>query len=210
VSRGVMLSLCDRTTAMAQPWAEAGFTCYCVDVQHEPGETQDGNIIRVGADLMTWLPPREKIVFVAAFPPCTNLAVSGARWFASKGLRGLAEGLLLVERCEQIAEWSGAPWFIENPVSTISSYWRKPDHLFHPYQYGGYDGGHDDGYTKKTCLWTGGGFVMPEVKEIDLADDHDRIWKAAPSPDRGDIRAATPMGFAQAVFQANVGIGVRG
>ena len=199
----VMLSLCDRTTAMARPWADAGILCYCVDIQHDPGEQRDGMIVRVGADLTTWLPPRADILFVAGFPPCTHLAVSGARWFKDKGLGALAEGLSLVARAAEIGEWSGAPWFVENPVSTISSYWRKPDHLFHPYEYGGYRGGEDDGYTKKTCLWTGGGFVMPEPRPIQLAADHDRIHKAAPSPERGDLRSMTPGGFAQAVFEAN-------
>lgn len=205
-----MLSLCDYTTAACRPWADAGYICYAVDIQHPEGETREQdphpNIVRVGADLTTWLPPRDPIAFVAAFPPCTNLAVSGARWFRSKGITGLAEGLLLVERCLQIAEWSGAPWFIENPVSTISSYWRKPDHLFDPYQYGGYAGGEGDGYTKRTCLWTGAGFVMPEPKPIDLdPDTHDRIHKAAPSPERANFRSATPAGFARGVFEANRG-----
>lgn len=203
-SQPVMLSLCDVTTTTCQPWADAGYLCYAVDILHPEGEEREGNIVRVGADIMTWLPPREDIQFVAAFPPCTNLAVSGARWFKSKGLTSLADGLRLVERCKQIAEWSQAPWFIENPVSTISSYWRKPDYTFQPYEYGQYEGGSGDGYTKKTCLWTGGGFVMPERRPIDLdPDTHDRIHMAPPSSERATFRSATPMGFARAVFEAN-------
>lgn len=198
-----MLSLCDYTTVTAQPWADAGFLCYCVDAQHEPGEHREGNIVRVGADLLTWLPPLADYAFVAAFPPCTNLAVSGARWFKDKGLSGLADGLRLVERCEQIAQWTGAPWFVENPVSTLASYWREPDYRFDPYEYGGYEGGHGDGYTKRTCLWTGGGFVMPEPQPIQLAFDHDRIHRAPPGPERANFRSATPRGFAQAVFEFN-------
>lgn len=200
----VMLSLCDLTTVMARPWADAGILCYCVDIQHPPGETREGNIVRVGADLTTWLPPREDILFVAGFPPCTHLAVSGARWFADKGVGALAEGLALVARAAEIGEWSDAPWFVENPVSTISSYWRKPDVLFDPYEYGGYAGGEGDGYTKRTCLWTGNGFVMPEKRPIQLdIDTHDRIHKAAPGPERSNLRSATPGGFARAVFEAN-------
>lgn len=211
MNKPAMLSLCDLTTVMCRPWADAGFTCYAVDVQHPDGETDDGdNIIRVGTDIMSWLPPREPIGFVAAFPPCTNLAVSGARWFRSKGLSGLIDGLRLVERCAQIAEWSGAPWFLENPISVIKSYWRDPDHYFDPYEYGGYEGGEEDGYTKRTCLWTGGGFVMPDPKPIELDEKtHDRIHKAAPSPERSNLRSATPRGFAQAVFEANVGGAMR-
>lgn len=200
----MMLSLCDLTGAMAKPWADAGVLCYCVDIQHPPGETREGNVVRVGADLTTWLPPREDILFVAGFPPCTHLAVSGARWFADKGVGALAEGLALVARAAEIGEWSGAPWFVENPVSTISSYWRKPDVLFDPYEYGAYLGGEGDGYTKRTCLWTGGGFVMPERRPIQLdLETHDRIHKAPPSPERSNLRSATPAGFARAVFEAN-------
>jgi hypothetical protein len=200
-----MLSLFDRSTVMCRPWAEAGFTCLAVDIQHEPGEHPDPahpNIIRVGADLMSWLPPLDSYAFVAAFPPCTNLAVSGARWFRDKGLRGLIDGLELVSRAIEICEWSQAPWFLENPVSTISSYWRKPDHMFHPWEYGGWATDVDEGYTKKTCLWTGGGFVMPEPRPVPLSNP-DRIHRAAPSPQRGDLRSVTPLGFARAVFDAN-------
>lgn len=48
---------------------------------------------------------------------------------------------------------------IENPVSSIATHWRKPNAAFHPWQYTGFC--QDDNYTKKTCLWTGNGFVMP-------------------------------------------------
>lgn len=206
----IVLSLCDYTTTFVQPWVEAGYEAICVDVQHE-GESL-GIPRRYGWDLtndetLERLTPAalgRDIAFVAAFPPCTDLAVSGARWFKSKGLRALVDALDLVERCHRIAEASGAPWFIENPVSTISTYWRKPDHIFDPYEYGGYEGGEGDGYTKRTCLWTGGGFVMPDPKPIELdPDTHDRIHKAAPGPERANFRSATPRGFARAVFEAN-------
>ncbi len=90
---------------------------------------------------------------------------------------------------------------IENPVSTLATYWRKPDHSFHPWQYTGFCLG--DNYTKKTCLWTGGGFVMPEPNVLADSKPDDRIHKAPPSDERADFRSATPMGFARAVFQAN-------
>ena len=197
----VMLSLCDRTTVMCRPWADAGYTCLAVDVQHDPGVTIDGNIWRVGADLRTWLPPIADYVFVAAFPSCTNLAVSGARWFRDKGLRGLIDGLELVERARDMCEWSRAPWMLENPASTISTYWREPDYSFHPWEYGGWADG-DDGYPKMTCLWTGGGFRMPARRPVAVTDAT-RIHHAPPGPDRGDVRSMTPVGFARAVFEAN-------
>lgn len=145
----VMISAFDYTTTMAQPWAEAGYLCYCVDTQHAPGETREGNIVRVGADMLDWLPPRGKVAFAAFFTPCTDVAVSGARWFRDKGLGRLIRALQLFKRSVDIAEMLGCPYLIENPVGTVSTYWRKPDHTFDPCDYG-------DPYTKKTCLWTGG------------------------------------------------------
>jgi hypothetical protein len=88
----IVLSLCDRTGQMVQPWLEAGYECWIVDVQHAPGETREGRLVKVGADLTRgYLPPRRDYAAAFAFPACTNLAVSGARWFQEKGLRGLLE-----------------------------------------------------------------------------------------------------------------------
>ena len=199
----VMLSLFDRTAVMAQPWAEAGYLCYCVDVQNEAGEHRDGNVVRVGADIHRWTPPLGvEIAFVAAFPPCTHLAVSGARWFKGKGLYALADSIALFARAASIAEASGAPYLIENPVSTISTYWRKPDHAFDPCDYAGYPGGETDTYTKRTCLWTGGGFVMPEPRRREPTDGS-RMHLLPPGAERANLRSATPLGFARAVFEAN-------
>jgi hypothetical protein len=58
--------------------------CYCVDILHPPGEQWQGNIIRVGADIRDWLPPFRPIKILFVFPPCTHVAVSGARWFREK------------------------------------------------------------------------------------------------------------------------------
>lgn len=156
----LVLSLFDLSTNFVMPWADAGYHCLCVDIQHPPGETTEGNIIKIGADVLEWLPPRAQYAFVAAWPPCTHLAVSGARWFAGKGLGKLAESIRLFHRAAAICEWAGAPYIIENPVSVISSHWRKPDHAFQPWEYG-------DLTSKKTCLWTGGG-----LRDADPANYH--------------------------------------
>lgn len=204
--RPIVISLFDYTGNMVKPWAKAGYDCWCVDVQHPKGETTfslyQGDLVKVGADVKTWMPPNREIAFVAAFPPCTDVAVSGAKHFKNKGLTALINSLELFEAAVRIAEWSGAPYMIENPVSTVSTYWRKPDHYFHPYEFTGWNP--KDNYTKKTCLWTGNGFVMPEPKQAEYLDKpDDRIHKAPPGPDRANFRSATPMGFARAVFAAN-------
>lgn len=197
--------LFSKTKRMAEPWAAAGYDCYCVDIQHPKGEARDGNYILVGADIHRWVPPLgRQIVGAFAFTPCTDVAVSGARWFKGKGLYALADSIALFARSAELLEATGAPGFIENPRSTLSTYWRKADHEFHPWQYAHIDP--EAHYTKTTCLWTFGGFVMPRGLEYPLphlGEPDDRIHKATPGPERADFRSATPPGFPQAVFEAN-------
>lgn len=195
------LFLFDYTGIMAEPWAEAGYECWCLDIQHE-GVKREGNIIYKHANLLENFTYPRDVDFVAAFPPCDHLAVSGARWFKGKGLRKLSQSIELFAVATEVCEDLGAPYMIENPVSTISTYWRKPDCTFHPWQYAGYY--EDDNYTKKTCLWTGSGFVMPFPKPIESNEKpDDRIHKCPPGDARKNFRSATPRGFAQAVFEAN-------
>lgn len=182
---------------MVEPWREAGYECWIVDVQHERGMRRGSDgIYRVGHDVRDVnLPDRRAITF--AFPPCTHLAGSGARWFKDKGLDALHEAIGLVAACKRLCEASSAPWMLENPVGTLSTYWRTPDYTFQPWQYG-------DAYTKKTCLWTGNGFAMPEPWIAHKpADVKASIHLMPPSPDRADKRSVTPAGFARAVFEAN-------
>jgi hypothetical protein len=200
--RGMVLSLCDRTGIMVQPWLDAGYECWIADLQHPAGVSYGpGNLVRVGCDVRTFwteadIEPND-VAIAFAFPPCTHLAVSGARWFEDKGLEALHDALGLVIACKRICEASGAPWMLENPVGMLSSYWRTPDYTFQPWQYG-------DTYTKKTCLWTGGGFVMPEPWIAHKPQDvKASIHLMPPSADRADKRSITPAGFAQAIFAAN-------
>lgn len=200
--RGIVISLFDYTTHMVKPWAEAGYTCYCVDWQHPAGETHTGNIVRVGADVHEWLPPFTEVAILFAFPPCTHVAASGARWFKDKGLGHLIEALQCFDAAARLAEWTQAPYLIENPVSTVSTYWRSPDFTFDPCDYGGYLEPPGDAYTKKTCLWTGNGFVLPEPRRVEpaLGSMMHRLPKTA---ERANLRSVTPRGFARAVFEAN-------
>lgn len=199
------LALYSKSDTMVRPWLDAGHDAVIVDLQHPAGETTDGRLTRIGADMMSWVPPKwlaqSHVLLTAAFPPCDHMAVSGARWFAGKGLGKLADSIRLFERAAFWCEWFDAPYLIENPVSTISSYWRKPDHTFHPWQYSGFELA--DTYTKKTCLWTGNGFVMPAPRHAPDVQPDDRIHKAPPSDERADFRSATPLGFSRAVFKAN-------
>jgi hypothetical protein len=203
MERRVVLSLCDRTAIMVTPWAAAGFECICVDLQHdELARHPVLPITYVGADVRKWLPPKLEYKIVFAFPPCTDLAVSGARWFRRKGLGKLADALSVVEACRCICEWAKAPWMLENPVSSLSTYWREPDAVFNPCDYGGYLTPTVDHYTKRTCLWYGGGFVMPRLNPVAPVEGS-RMHLIPPCDNRGDLRSETPAGFARAVFEAN-------
>lgn len=198
------ISLCDKTGVMMKPWAEAGFICYAVDIQHKQRSDRTevfeggGKIIYTWGDARSWCPPdNPEIVFVAAFPVCTNLAGSGARDFVKKGIPMLMDGLQLFNACYQVAKWSGAPFCIENPSGVIATHFRKADYTFHPWYYG-------DNYQKLTCLWTGNGFVMPEREYITKGQDvTQKIWLMSPGKDRQDKRSETPEGFARAVFESN-------
>jgi len=193
----------EKSGRMAEPWVEAGYRAICVDIDVDAGARNGIEFIK--ADMRTWVPPRkvveQGVAFFAAFPPCDHLAVSGARWFKGKGLGALADSITLFERAAFWADWFGAPYLIENPVSTISTYWRKPDYSFHPWEYCGLCP--DDEYTKKTCLWTGNGFVMPKPDHPDQVNPDDRMHHAWARPDTKEFRSATPTGFAKAVFNSN-------
>lgn len=204
--------LFDLTGVMSKPWREAGYNALIVDLQHDEGLVSAGDgLWKLRADLRSGYEavvaaveqiPNSGIAFVFAFPPCDHLAVSGARWFKGKGLRKLSLAVDLFATAAEFCEMSGAPYGIENPVSTISTYWRKPDYTFHPWHYSALKA--DDNYTKNTCLWAGGGFVMPPVEpDFSLGAPDNRIHTCPPSEERANIRSATPEGFARAVFKAN-------
>lgn len=212
-----ILSLCDLSGVMVEPWLAAGYDATIVDLQHPTGVTEYrpndgwGLLAKVGADVRMW--PKStnhrhgEIItagyhMVFAFPPCTDLAISGARWYRDKGLRALIDALELVEACRLVCEASGAPYMIENPVGQLSTYWRKPDHAFDPLDFGAYVLAGEQ-YTKRTHLWTGGGFVMPAKRPLPESDEPNPIHFAPPGPERANFRSLTPRGFAQAVFEAN-------
>lgn len=201
---GTVISLCDRTGNMVLPWLDAGYDAITVDLQEQVNpHPRRRHIVQDVTDLNPEIGLNEGAVAAFAFPPCTDTAVSGARWFKDKGLDGLIQALRVVSACKNILGLAGCPSMLENPVSTIATYWRKPDYIFHPWQYTFWCAA--DHYTKKTCLWTDGGFVMPDPLVAMGFDDEpdDRIHKAAPGPERAGFRSATPMGFARATFLAN-------
>lgn len=121
-----------------------------------------------------------------AHPPCTHLAVSGARWFKEKQ-EEQKEALFFVRAL------LGAPIAriaLENPISIISSRIRKPDQIIQPWQFG-------HGETKATCLWLKG---LPNLVPTNIVSGREaRVHRMPPSPDRWKERSKTFAGIAQAM-----------
>jgi len=131
---------------------------------------------------------KEKWDLMIAHPPCTHLAVSGARWFKNKKLEQL-NALEFVYRLMT----ADIPYIaVENPVSIISSKIRKPDQIIQPWQFG-------HGETKATCLWLKN---LPKLKPTNIVDGREnRVWKLPPSPDRWKLRSTTYDGIADAMAE---------
>lgn len=203
--KNAVISLFDKSGIAVKPWAEAGYKCYCYDKEKFAGRVLHPNIIYRQGDVRNFCFRGIKAAFMFAFPPCTDLAVSGARWFNRKKEANPTyreEAMSLVYLSRDIGEMLGCAYLIENPVSVISSEWRKPCYTFNPYHYTKHH--EDDNYTKLTCLWTGGGFIMPpkSMKE-GLGKPDSNFIHYLGSKLRGKLGVDTPEGFSKALFKCN-------
>lgn len=146
--------------------------------------------------------------FVLGWPPCTHLARSGGRWWAAKGDGALAEALALV--CQVLTLAGDAPLVLENPVGRLSTLWRKPDTIVHPFQFAHHTPDPQaEGYSKKTCLWVENGARLPvPARAWDGPIDWDRNWKTpgVPRKQRAEFRSQTPLGLAHGLFLGNQGL----
>lgn len=123
---------------------------------------------------------------MVAFPPCTHLAVSGARWFKDKSqLQHEALEFVRVLMCAPMPSIA-----IENPVGVISTHIRRPDQTIQPWQFG-------HGESKRTCLWLKN---LPRLRPTQLVDGEvPRVHRLPPSPDRWKERSRTYPGIARAM-----------
>lgn len=125
---------------------------------------------------------------VIAHPPCTHLAVSGARWFVGKE----RERWESIQFFMHIALCDVPKLAIENPIGIMSTVYRKPDQIIHPWQFG-------HGETKATCLWLKG---LPLLKPSNIVDGREhRIHKMSPSKNRWKERSRTYTGIAAAMAE---------
>ena len=178
-----ILVACEYSATVRDAFRARGFDAWSCDLLPTEGDPQwhiQDNAIEV-AYHQNW-------DLMVAHPPCTHLAVSGARWFKDKQYeqaKALAFVRLLLEApIPHIA--------LENPVSIISSHIRKPDQTFQPWQFG-------HGEVKRTCLWLKN---LPKLKPTNIVEGREaRVHKMPPGPDRWKERSRTFQGVADAMAQ---------
>jgi hypothetical protein len=123
-----------------------------------------------------------------AHPPCTHLAVSGARHFSEKIKQGKQQAALMFVR--DLLDAPIKMICVENPISVISSKIRKPNQIIQPWQFG-------HGETKATCLWLKN---LPKLQPTNIVDGREpRVHMMPPSADRWKLRSITYQGIADAM-----------
>ena len=178
-----VLVACEYSGAVRDAFRAMGHDAVSCDLlpTDVPGPHHQGSVLDIindGWDMMI------------GFPPCTHLAVSGARWFAAKRADGRQQQA--IDFFMELANADIPKIAIENPVCIMSTQWRKPDQIIQPWQFG-------HGETKATCLWLKG---LPQLTPTNIVDGREqRIWKLPPSEDRWKIRSKTFDGIAQAMAQ---------
>jgi site-specific DNA-cytosine methylase len=176
-----ILIACEFSGTVRDAFAALGHDAWSCDLlpTDKPGKHIQGNVIEIlndGWDMMI------------AHPPCTHLAVSGARHFHRKQ-KEQAEALefvrmLLDAPIERIC--------LENPISVISSRIRKPDQIIQPWQFG-------HGETKATCLWLKN---LPLLSPTNIVEGREaRIHRMPPGPDRWKERSRTFAGIGKAMAE---------
>jgi site-specific DNA-cytosine methylase len=190
--RGEMkvLVACEYSGIVRDAFTRLGHDAVSVDLL--PSESEGRHIIGDVLDVIR----SQKFDLMIAHPPCTDLAVSGAKWFAEKRADGRQQRAL-----EFIRALLDAPIdriALENPVSVISSYIRKPDQIIQPWMFG-------EDASKKTCIWLKG---LPKLKhtKIIIKDRYANQTPSGqnnlgPSEDRWKERSKTYEGIAQAMAE---------
>lgn len=121
-----------------------------------------------------------------AHPPCTHLAVSGARWFKDK----VIEQSTAIDFFMKLINANIPRIAVENPVSIMSTVYRKPDQIIQPWMFG-------HGETKATCLWLNN---LPKLNPTSIVEGREqRIHKLPPGPNRWKERSKTYQGIADAM-----------
>ena len=176
-----VLVACEYSGIVREAFQAKGHDVWSCDLlpTEQPGQHFQGDV----REMLT-----QEWDLMIAHPPCTHLAVSGARHFAEKKADGRQDEaldfvrLLLSAPIAKIA--------LENPISIISSKIRKPDQIIQPWQFG-------HGETKATCLWLKG---LQPLQATDVVEGREaKVHKMPPSDDRWKNRSRTFLGVAAAM-----------
>lgn len=162
------------------------WSCDLLPCEGDPTHHRQGDVLTMlgeGWDLLI------------AHPPCTHLAVSGARWFAAKRAEDLAAGR--PDRQQAAIDFARALWeapvprvCVENPISVLSSHIGKPTQVVQPWWFG-------HGETKATCLWLRG---LPPLTPTNIVEGRTaRVHLMPPGPERWKERSRTYQGVADAM-----------
>lgn len=188
-----ILVACEESQVVTNCFRELGHTAFSADILPTSGSHPEWHLQGDVRDLLT-----SSWDLVIAFPPCTHLACSGARWFKDKGVSVQREA---IEFFMLFANMPGRV-AIENPVGIMSTHFRKPDQIVQPYYFG-------DAYSKRTCLWLKG---LPLLKPTKLVSSGESYvypsgkslptWYAnLPVKTRSYLRSKTPAGMARAMAE---------
>lgn len=180
-----VLVACEESQAVTKEFRRLGHDAFSCDILPCSGGHPEWHI---QGDVLPELNKGWDLII--AFPPCTHLSVSGARWFNEKIKDGRQQKSIdffmsfFGAGCECIA--------VENPISIMSTKYRKPDQIIQPWQFG-------HGETKATCLWLKG---LPKLKPTEIVEGREqRIWKMPPGPERSKLRSKTFPGIAKAMAE---------
>lgn len=191
-----ILLACEESQTVTKEMRLLGHEAYSNDILETSGNNPEWHL---QGDVRNYL--YEEWDLIIAFPPCTDLAASGAAWFQRKKADGTQQAsidffmLFTNLNCPKVV--------IENPIGIMSSHYRKPDQIIQPYEYG-------DPYEKRTCLWLKGvdklkptNQVKPEPRTVYQSGKTMPTWYAQawgkPKAERSKIRSKTFPGIAQAM-----------
>ena len=179
-----VLVACEYSGVVREAFSKRGHDAVSVDLlpTEIPGKHIQGDVLEVIK--------QEQFDLMIAHPPCTDLAVSGAKWFKEKRADGRQQRAL--EFVQQLLDAPIPMIALENPVSVISTYIRKADIYIQPWQFG-------HGETKKTGLWLKG---LPLLRPTNIVEGREqKVWKMPPSENRWKDRSRTYQGIADAMAE---------
>lgn len=183
---------CEESQAVTIAFRALGHEAYSCDLQDCSGGHPEWHLKRDVQEVL-----KEPWDMIIAHPPCTYLTVSNnnamthgcKKYTAEEGQQLRKEGidffmLFVNHSCKKKA--------IENPIGIMSSRYRKPDQIIHPWEFG-------HGETKATCLWL---FGLPKLRPTNIVEGREqKVWKMSPGPERDKLRSKTYKGIAEAMAQ---------